>query len=289
VAVYDRSYAAYHGELTPERWRFLVLPRYAFRDVFQSKLFVAYMALCMVLPLVLAVMIYLPHNSTFIKTVEAMSGGTVTLRFRTSYYFWSFMIPTSFMAFFLSLIVGPALVSADMRNNALPLYLARPFSRSDYIIGKMTVLIVLLSVITWIPGVLLFLLQAYLEGWAWTREHWSIGVAVFLGSWIWILLLCLISLALSAYMKWKTLARAAMFGLFIGLSAAAGLTNFLFKTDWGSLLNIGDMVTVIWADLFDIPDVSQVPPLAAWASVLVFCGLCLALLARKVRAYEVVK
>ena len=289
MAVYERTYHAYEGGLTAERSRFMVLPRYAFRDVFQSKLFVAYLVLCLMLPLVLSVLIYLPHNSTFVKTIETMSGGAVTFNFKTSYYFWASMIPTSFMGFFLSLIVGPALVSADLRNNALPLYLARPFSRVDYIMGKMAVLIFLLSAITWVPGMLLFFLQAYLEGLAWFGEHWDIGASIFFGSWIWILLLCLLSLALSVYMRWKPLARAAMFGLFIVLSAAAGIINFLFDTDWGSLLNVGDMVTVIWAQLFEVPDVSQVPAWAAWISVLTFCGVCLALLARKVKAYEVVK
>jgi ABC-2 type transport system permease protein len=289
VAVYEHAYGIYEGALTPQRWRFLVLPRYAFREVFQSRMFTAFTALCFMLPLVLALLIYLPYNSTFIKTIEAASGGSVSFRFRPVHYFWAFMIPSSFEAFFMALIVGPALISSDLRNNALPLYLARPFSRTDYILGKMSVLILLLSAITWVPGLLLFGLQAYLEGPAWLRANASTGAAIFLGSWIWILLLCLISLALSAYMRWRPLARAAMFGLFISLSALSGIVNFLFGTEWGSLLNISDMVTVIWAWLFGVPEVSTIPPAAAALSLVTFCGLCLGLLARKVRAYEVVK
>ena len=34
MAVYERTYRPYPGELTQQRWRFLVLPRYAFQDVF---------------------------------------------------------------------------------------------------------------------------------------------------------------------------------------------------------------------------------------------------------------
>ena len=41
-------------------------------------------------------------------------------------------------AFFVALLVGPPLVSSDLRNNALPLYLCRPFSRTEYVMGKMS-------------------------------------------------------------------------------------------------------------------------------------------------------
>ena len=51
-------------------------------------------------------------------------------------------------------------MSPDLRNNGLPLYLSRPFSRTEYVLGKMSVLLILLSAITWVPGLLLFLFQA---------------------------------------------------------------------------------------------------------------------------------
>ena len=98
----------------------------------------------------------------------------------------------------VSLIVGPALISADLRNNGLPLYLARPFSRTEYILGKSAVLIILLSAVTWIPGMFLFLFQSYMAGFEWFGEHYRIGFAILLSSWIWIVVLCLLSLSLSA-------------------------------------------------------------------------------------------
>jgi len=288
VAVYERSYRSYAGPLTEPRWRFMVLPRYAVRDVFTSKLFIGFLVLCFLAPLVLSVMIYVPHNSTFLKTIETMSGNEFTLKIGVNGYFW-YMVAQGFLAFWMAFILGPALISADLRNNALPLYLARPFSRAEYILGKTVVLNLLLSTITWIPGLVLFLLQSYLEGFTWFSDNLRIPTAVFFSSVIWIVLLCLISLALSAYVKWRPVARLAYIGLFIVLSAVAGIVNFLFKTDLGSLLNIGDMIGVIWATLFGITSLTDVPAWSAWMSILTFSGLCLLLLARKVKAYEVVK
>jgi ABC-2 type transport system permease protein len=288
LAVYERTYRAYEGTLTPQNKRFLVLPRYAFTEVFRSKIFIAFLVACFLVPLVLTLMIYMPHNSTFIKTIETVSGGAVELQFKVSYYFWAFMIPQGFFSFFLSLIVGPALVSADMRNNAIPLYLSRPFSRKDYILGKLCVLVFLLSAITWVPGLGLFALHGYLEGFSWFVENIRTAFAIFVGSWVIIILLSLVSLAISAYMKWKPVAAAAYFGLILFTAFASGMINFLFRTSLGSLLNISDMVKVVWTQLFAIDAYSDVPAWSAWLSLAAFGGIFLMLLVRKIKAYEVV-
>ena len=43
MAVYEQTYKPYTGKLTPEWSRFLIIPRHAFRGVFSSKLFTAFM------------------------------------------------------------------------------------------------------------------------------------------------------------------------------------------------------------------------------------------------------
>ena len=45
----------------------------------------------------------------------------------------------------------------------------------------------------------------------------------------------------------------------------------------------------VWADLFNIADFSPVPTWVAWLSLLGFSAMCLVLLARKVKAYEIVR
>lgn len=48
MAVYKRTYRGYAGEMTPAWSRFLVIPRYAYRSLFQSKMLVAFFVLCFV-------------------------------------------------------------------------------------------------------------------------------------------------------------------------------------------------------------------------------------------------
>lgn len=290
MAVYERSYKSYTGYLTPERTRFLVLPRYAYKEVVRSKLFVSFLMLCWLLPLSLSLLIYLPHNSSFLKLVQASPADiTGFFNYDATFFLLWFMVPVTFLAYLVALIMGPALVSADLRNNALPLYLSRPFNRAEYVLGKTAVLVILLSVVTWIPGLWLFGLQASLAGWAWFKENWFIGVSIFLASWIWILVLCLLSLAISAYVRWKPVARVAMFGIWFVLAPIGELINALFRTRWGSLLNLSDMIAVVYADLFRAPRIEQVPPWAAWSALIGACLVFVWLLARKVRAYEVVR
>ena len=290
MAVYERSYKSYAGYLTPERTRFLVLPRYAYKNVMRSKLFVAFLMLCWLLPLALSLLIYLPHNSSFLKLVQASPADiTAFFNYDATFFLLWFMVPVTFLAYLMALVMGPALISADLRNNALPLYLSRPFSRAEYVLGKTAVLMILLSAVTWIPGLWLFGLQAYLAGWAWFKENWFIGVSIFLASWIWILVLCLLSLAISAYVRWKPVARVAMFGIWFVLAPIGEVINQLFRTRWGSLLNLGDMIAVVYADLFRTSGIGRVPTWAAWTSLIAACLVFVWLLARKVRAYEVVR
>jgi len=290
LAVYERTYQAYEGILTPENQRFLVLPRYAFTEVFRSKLFIAFLVACFIVPLGLAILIYLPHNSTFLKTfTEQLGAAGFGIKIDAQFFFRFFMIPQSSFCFFMAFLIGPALISSDLRNNALPLYLSRPFSRWDYILGKAVVLVVLLSLITWVPGMLLFMLQAYLEGGGWFVDNLRIGVAIFLSSWIYIIVLSLTSLAISAYVKWKPLARLGLFGVFVVSAGLAGVLNFALRTHWGSVLNITDMIRIVWTGLFGIDSWGRTPVWAAWMSLIAVCAVCILLLARKIRAYEIVR
>src|SRR5205814_2616416 len=124
-------------------------------------------------------------------------------------FFQTFIEIQGWIGFFVALLVGPQQVARDLPNNGLPLYLCRPFSRSEYVVGKMSIVIILLSSITWVPGLILFLLQSYLDGWSWFSSNIPIASAIFLGSLVWIVLLALLTQTISAWVKWRLAASAA--------------------------------------------------------------------------------
>src|ERR1044071_2347068 len=211
MAVYEHTYKQYLGKLTPDWSRFLVIPRHAFRDVFKSKLFTAFFAVCFIPLLVEAILIYLHHNVNALAILQVNVRELIPI---DASFFQTFVNVQATFAFFVTLLVGPPLVARDLRNNALPLYLCRPFSRTEYVLGKMSVLLILLSLITWIPQLLLFFLQSYLEGFAWFKANLWMAYAILIGSIVWILLLALLSQTVSALVKWRVVASAALLAIF---------------------------------------------------------------------------
>jgi ABC-type transport system involved in multi-copper enzyme maturation permease subunit len=304
MAVYEHTYRNYAGPLTPEWSRFLIIPRHAFRDVFKSKLFTAFFAICFIPLLVEAVLIYLHHNVNALAILRVNVRELLPI---DASFFQTFVNLQGGFAFFVTLLVGPPLVSRDLRNNALPLYLCRPFSRTEYVAGKMSVVLFLLSAITWMPQLLLFLFQSYLEGAKWFVDNLWIAGAIFIGSIVWILLLALLSQAISALVKWRVVASGALLGLFFIPSVFGEVVNVLFRTRWGNIISLGALVKNISAGLFGtfertptfVMDIdgetiiratlSEPPLWASWFMLFLVCAICLAILSAKVKAYEVVK
>jgi ABC-2 type transport system permease protein len=58
----------------------------------------------------------------------------------------------------LILVIGPSLISQDLRFNALPLYFSRPLRRIDYFLGKLGVITAFLSMILIVPCLLAYIL-----------------------------------------------------------------------------------------------------------------------------------
>ncbi len=50
-------------------------------------------------------------------------------------------------------MVGPNLISQDLRFNAIPLYFSRPVRRFDYFLGKLGVIATFLAAVSIVPAV----------------------------------------------------------------------------------------------------------------------------------------
>jgi ABC-2 type transport system permease protein len=285
MAVYRRVYTSYVGPLTPAWSRSLVLFRYSRRKLFRSKLQTGLFVLCFFYPLACLLIIYATHNLAFLERL----GGAGSLIKIDSKFFLTFVTVQGTLAFVLTAFTGPGLISPDLANGALPLYLCRPFSRAEYLIGKASVLAIVLSQITWIPGLVLFVVQASLEGPGWAWNHlWIVG-SIVLSSLIWIAVLSLLAMALSAWVKWRIVAGALLLAvLFFGAGFAQAI-NAVLRTQSGDYINIVYLMGVVWTSLFRVENEAAISSAEAWIALLMYCAICLALLVRKVKAYEVVK
>jgi ABC-2 type transport system permease protein len=300
MAVYKKTYRPYEGGLTPSWRRFLVIPRYAFEDLHRSRFLSTFFIASFIYPLICALIIYVQHNVNSLNLLGVQGANrliSINVTFFQSLLGWQ-----SMLALFLASFIGPGQVSPDLSNNALALYLARPFSRTEYVLGKISVLLILMSLMTWVPGLMLFGLQGYEEGFAWVKDNMNLARGIFVGAWIWILMLALLALALSAWVKWKPAAGGLMFGVFFVGAAFGAMINGIQRTNWGNLFNISYLIGRVWVKLFEGNNQTTtgavffraraeeaLPLWACWLALLGLCGVCLYMLARKIRGTEVVR
>ena len=286
MAVYRRGYERYRGRITGRRTRFMVLPRFAWRRLFQQRLVVLLMVVAMMWPVVCACFIYLTNHADLLKGLFGREFESFIQA--NGRFFQIFMTVQGVFAIFLAALIGPGLIAPDLANNALPLYFSRPLTRSDYALARLTVLFGMLSIITWIPGLLLFGMQAGMAGGWWFRANWTIGAGIVTGFAVWVLFVSMVALAGSAYVKWRIVAGALVLGFFFILSGVSLMINGVFRVTWGHALNPAWAVNRLWCSLLGV-DPPAGPGAAACGAMLAGIILLLTLvLERKLRPVEVI-
>lgn len=290
MAVHQHEYTAWKGSRTDDRLRFLVLPRYAFQQVFASRPFTFFFALAF-LPLAFSLAtIYAFHNLGPLQDlgIDVAQAG-IELEFGAE-KFEVLQIVQGWFVTFLAVFVGPGLVSRDLVNNGLPLILARPISRPEYVLGKGLVLALLMSAITWAPMTVLFGLQVSLAPDGWATGQLFVPLAILFGSCLWIVVVSLLALAISAWVRWRPVAALGILVVVFGGKLVAAMIEGLFDTALGQCFNLGRLIRIVWAHLYRLEEVPDGPPLLVAAFLLAFfAATCIGMLHLKVRAYEVVR
>lgn len=287
MAVYKRTYKPYSGPLTGVQRRWEVITRYSLATAFSSRISVVIFVLCLVPMLFGAVTIYIANNEAVRLAISAGNAGAFGINNR---FFLFFMEMQAWLAFFLTALLGPATIAPDVSNNALPLFLSRPLSKTEYILGKVVVLVGVLSAVTWVPLTILFALQWQLSPAGWFAENWYMLPGIFLGSWLWIAVLSLVGLAVSAWVRWRIVAIGATMAILLVPAGFGGVITGVLRTNWGFLFNIPYLMTLIWTDLLHVPlPLQAVPVPAAWATMLGAAALALVMLTRRIEARQVVR
>lgn len=295
MPVYERRYRDWQGERRPPRAAVGVVARHALAAIFAARLNLLLFVLACLPFLVFAVVIWVAHSLDVLALLEVRNPERLREGLEGGLFFW-FLVWQSGFAFLLASFAGPGLIAPDVAHGALPLYLARPLGRAGYVAGKLAALLVVLSAVTWVPGLLLIVLEGALSGGDWFARHARLPAALFAGAWVWILLLALAALAISAWVRWRPLATGGLFVLFVVGSAFGGVINATLGTRWGKLLMPGELVQAIWSRLFggvaffgrEWPQ-EPLPLAVCWLALALFAALCLLVLHRRIRALEVVR
>jgi len=285
MAVYKRGYQRYAGPLTGRWTRFLVLPRFAWRRLYQQRLVLLLTMLALVWPVLCAGFIYLTNHTELLQGLDKEFRQFIQVDGR---FFSIFMYVQAGFAVFLAALAGPGLIAPDLANNALPLYFSRPLTRGLYALARLTVLFGMLSVVTWIPGLVLFGLQVGLAGAAWFRANWTLGAGMVAGFFIWLLVLSLVAMASSAYVKWRVVAGAVSLAFFFILAGVGEMIDNVLRVRWGHLIDPAWAVNQVWCALLGV-ELPRGPGAAASAAALAVTTILLVLvIERKLRPVEIV-
>ncbi len=285
MAVHKRGYSRYRGPLTGRWARLMVVPRFAWERLLARRLVVICLLAAMVWPLLCAGFIYVVNHSELWTGLP--SGLRNALKINGS-FFLVFMGAQSTFTLLLAALGGPGLIAPDLANNALPLYFSRPLSRPQYVLAKLLVLSGLLSLVSWAPALFLFVLQTGMAGWNWFSGNWTLGVGVLAGFLIWILLVSLVAMASSAYVRWKMIAGALVLGFFFVLSGVAQIVNLVLHVTWGFVLDPYRISYRVWCSLLGVEPAANLGLVESVVALVVMTLLLVLVLERKLRAVEVV-
>jgi len=289
MSVFEHDYRPYEGPTTPLWKRPLVLARYGLAEAWGSKITVGLAVLGLLPCVVDLVLMYLANNPVAKMLVV---GGSKVLEINER-FFLGVLETQCWFALLLAAWIAPRLVSFDLGDNALPILLSHPVSRFGYVLGKFIALTLSLSYVTWIPLLVLFVYQCYASPVPWAMGHLGIAFGLFVGAAVWVVLLSLIGLAVSSWVKWRVIATGAMFAVIFVPAGVGGIATAILRTKWGLLLNVPVVMSELWQRLVGAPNIFQGQmdlPNSAIVGVLISAGLvCVGVLNARIRAREVVR
>ena len=289
MSVYKHEYRAYTGTLTPLWARVAVVVRYAFAEAWSSRITATLFTLSMAPVIVYLIGIYLANNP--LARALIMHGNSF-LTINAS-YFVKVLETQSWLALVLTAWIAPRLISFDLADNALPILLSHPISRFGYVLGKFIALFACLSLVTWIPCLLLFVFEGYSSAQPWLMANLRIASGLMLGSLLWIVLLSLLGLAMSSRVKWRVAATGVIFAVVFIPAGIGGIIMAILRTKWGLLLNAPAIMTQLWQQLLGAPVTMReewvLPDAAILAMLAAVCAVSVYILNARIRAREVVR
>jgi ABC-2 type transport system permease protein len=171
MPIFDQGYQHWTGELAGHSWRWLTITRHGVR-VGRKSIIVRLLLLLAWLPAlalaaVLSIWGLVEQKSSLVQPLVSIFSflGPDFLNnpksFRLEVWtlsYSSFLYTELLFSMVLIVVVGPSLISRDIRFNALPLYFSRPLRRIDYFLGKLGVIGAFLAMIMVVPSIVAYVL-----------------------------------------------------------------------------------------------------------------------------------
>ncbi len=281
MPIYDQRYRRYEARNPLRELRFWPITREALKLVIARRAFLLLLLVAWVPFIARTIQVYVVTRFPEAGRVLPVDGRL----------FGEFLSGQLGFALLVSVFGGAGLIANDLRTGAILVYLSRPLTRVDYILGKLSALLSLNLFVTLAPALMLWIVAVSLapEQFATLKLLW-LPPAIVLHALVIGLAMGLMALAVSSLSKSARVAGLAFAGLFIGLEIARGVLRGMFRTPETGLVSLQGNLHALGNALFGIQHrfFNQPWPLAALA-LLVMAALSLWVLRARVRAVEVVQ
>jgi len=278
MPIHDQGYQRYAGSRARTGAAWQVIAKAGIRSVLAERKFLGLLLISWLPFLVRAVQVYIAANFQQASFL-APKGET----------FREFLETQSVFVFFITIYVGSGLIAADRRANALQLYLAKPLSRWEYVAGKLAVLFTFLVFVTFVPAMMLLLVQIGFAGsLTFVRQNLYLVPAITLYSLAQVLLASSTMLALSSLSKSSRFVGVLYAGLIFFTAALFNAVRGITGKAWLVWLSPSDLMEQLGDAIFRVPPRFDMPVWLAAAVVLLLIVGSGWVLERRVRAAEVV-
>jgi ABC-type transport system involved in multi-copper enzyme maturation permease subunit len=277
--------------VTPLWTRVVVLARYGLAEIWSSKITIGLFTFSLLPSIVFLILIYLANNP--VARALILHGNDARDLAISAQLFLVMLEIQCWSALVITAWIAPRLITFDLADNALPILLSHPISRIGYVAGKFAALFASLSLVTWVPCLLLFVYQSYSSAQAWGGANLQIASGLFAGAVLWIVLLSFLGLALSSWVKWRAVATGLIIAAVFVPAGVGGIVTGILRTKWGFLLNVPVIMTELWARLLGAPELmvreGSIPNAAIFTMLFFVAAVCVAILNTRIRAREVVR
>ncbi len=286
MPIHTQDYRHWEGTLKPrDHTRWWVIAKAELKLLAQRKI----VRLIVAIPPV----IYILSYGIFIYIYNILPG--VPTEFDIDRGFFQgflFRIDTVQSAFFIALIVifgGAGLIANDLKHNTLSLYLSKPISWVDYLIGKFIVIGTLLACMTLVPGLLLFLEHVLLTDTPFLKENYWLPLSIIVYS---VIIITITSLLMLLFSSLTTNSRYATIGfcaVWFGLPVLHLILKEVLSTSTVALVSVWANFDHLGNALFGLESSYNIHWSLTLLLLAALTAACILVLRHRIRAVEIVK
>jgi ABC-2 type transport system permease protein len=278
MPIHDQGYRRYSGSRTRPGRAWAVIARNGIRTRLAQRAFLGLLLLSWVPFLVRAVQLYFAANlpqAAFLAATPEM--------------FRQFLEQQGIFVFFLTVYGGAGLIAHDRRANALQIYLSKPVTRGEYVFGKLAILMTWLLLITWVPAVLLLLVQmAFTGSMDFVLRNLYLFPAVTVFAFIEVVTVSTAMLALSSLSTSSRYVGILYAALLFFSQALFGVLRAVFRSTSLSWISVPFDLNQVGDAIFRLPLRYDTPWVLSLAVLILIVAGSALVLERRVRGIEVV-